>query len=222
MTERTKSSQSRALSARVRRDRSDIRELLIQSAVVEFAASGFNGASTRSIAERADAHQPQINYHFASKLELWRATVDHLFGLLDEKLTGIDDIEDPAESFAENIRRLVHFAAEHPHLNRIIVQEASSLNPRMLWLTNVHIRPRFNLRRQLWRNLQEAGIAAPIPDELVHHVLIGAASQPYVSSYETKLLLERQELDSRLVDAHAEGLVTTLLPGYRPPQRSGD
>ena len=200
-------------NTRRRRDRSDIRNLLIESAIIEFAAHGFEGSSTRSIAERADAHQPQINYHFASKFQLWRATVDHLFELLDKTFSGIDEIEDPAESFAAGIRRLVYFAAEHPHLNRIIVQESSSSNPRMQWLTEVHVRPRFEQRRKLWRDLQEAGVAAPIPDELVHHVLIGAASQPYVSSSETELLLGLEQLDWALINAHAEGLVTTLLPG---------
>tara|TARA_B110000238_G_C15996241_1_gene382398 strand:- start:642 stop:908 length:267 start_codon:yes stop_codon:yes gene_type:complete len=83
----------------------------------------------------------------------------------------------------------------------------------MQWLTEVHVRPRFEQRRKLWRDLQEAGVAAPIPDELVHHVLIGAASQPYVSSSETELLLGLEQLDWALINAHAEGLVTTLLPG---------
>jgi AcrR family transcriptional regulator len=50
--------------------------------LVEFAAKGFHGASTRSIAERVDAYQPQINYHFESKEALWTAAVDHLFDLL--------------------------------------------------------------------------------------------------------------------------------------------
>ena len=59
--------------ARVRRTRSDLREQLLESALVEFAAKGFDGASTRSIAERVDAHQPQINYHFDSKEALWTA-----------------------------------------------------------------------------------------------------------------------------------------------------
>ncbi|NBR91752.1 MAG: TetR/AcrR family transcriptional regulator, partial [Rhodobacteraceae bacterium] len=45
----------------------------------EFARNGFAGASTRAIAIRAGAHQPQINYHFSSKEALWRAVVDDLF-----------------------------------------------------------------------------------------------------------------------------------------------
>ena len=46
---------------------------LLDAALVEFAAHGFAGASTRAIAERAGAHQPQINYHFSSKEALWQA-----------------------------------------------------------------------------------------------------------------------------------------------------
>ena len=46
----------------------------------EFAAAhGFDGASTRAIAARAGVHPPQINYHFQSKAELWRAAVEVLF-----------------------------------------------------------------------------------------------------------------------------------------------
>jgi AcrR family transcriptional regulator len=210
----TKTSDERpARRRRSRRDRSDIRDLLIDSAVIEFAAHGFAGASTRQIAERADAHQPQINYHFASKLELWQATVDHLFGLLDREMEGLELIDDPAEALAESIRRLVRFASQHPHLNRIIVQEASSSNERMRWLTETHVRPRFDERRAVWRKLRRQGIAAPIPDELLHHVVIGAASLPYVNRSETLMLLGADRLDDSLVERHAEALVATLLPG---------
>ena len=75
--------------SRVRRTRSDLRERLLESALVEFGAKGFDGASTRSIAQRVDAHQPQINYHFDSKQALWTAAVDHLFALLDAELGGL-------------------------------------------------------------------------------------------------------------------------------------
>ena len=50
---------------RVRVAREDIRERLLDAALVEFGAKGFDGASTRAIARRIGAHQPQINYHFA-------------------------------------------------------------------------------------------------------------------------------------------------------------
>src|ERR1700716_1446773 len=73
---------------RLRRTRTDIREALLESALVEFGAKGFDGASTRAIAARIQAHQPQINYHFESKTALWTAAVDHLFGLLWDAFDG--------------------------------------------------------------------------------------------------------------------------------------
>src|SRR4029078_6054061 len=102
---------------RVRRNRSDIREALLESALVEFGEKGFDGASTRAIAARIHAHQPQINYHFESKTALWTAAVDHLFGLLREafdgaipaKLAGVD-VSELAAAFAYGIRRFVRFA----------------------------------------------------------------------------------------------------------------
>src|SRR3954447_7993205 len=81
--------------ATMRRSRDDIRQQLLDSALVEFGAKGFDGASTRSIAQRVDAHQPQINYHFESKEALWAAAVDHLFALLADDLV---DLRLPASS----------------------------------------------------------------------------------------------------------------------------
>src|SRR5829696_2421348 len=91
--------QAATTPARPRRSRDDIREQLLESALVEFGAKGFDGASTRAIARRIDAHQPQINYHFASKEALWAAAVDHLFGMLGDELAGVPEpagTDDPA------------------------------------------------------------------------------------------------------------------------------
>ena len=67
---------------RTRRTRSDLRGRLLDSALIEFGRKGFDGASTRAIADRVDAFQPQINYHFESKEALWAESVDHLFAQL--------------------------------------------------------------------------------------------------------------------------------------------
>ncbi|MBT8208682.1 MAG: TetR/AcrR family transcriptional regulator [Acidimicrobiia bacterium] len=198
---------------RVRRDRGDIRELLLEAATAEFGEHGFEGASTRAIAARVDAHQPQINYHFASKDDLWRSTVDHLFSLLDAAMVGVNEIEEPGEAFAESIRRLVRFAAVHPELNRIMVQEASSPSARMEWVTETHIRPRFEQRREIWKKLRRDGIAAPVDELVMHYVLIGAASLPYVNAPEAELLFGSSPTGPQRIEAHAESLVATFLPG---------
>src|SRR6202163_2802005 len=101
-------------TGRLRRVRTDIREALLESALIEFGAKGFDGASTRAIARRVEAHQPQINYHFETKAALWTAAVDYLFGLLGQALDGVlpatltdVDVSQLAAAFADGIRRFV-------------------------------------------------------------------------------------------------------------------
>ncbi|MCW2625232.1 TetR/AcrR family transcriptional regulator [Mycobacterium sp.] len=206
--------------ARVRRKRTDIREALLESALVEFGAKGFDGASTRAIAARIQAHQPQINYHFESKTALWTAAVDHLFGLLRATFRGVFPAKPTAigvpafaAAFAEGIRRLVRFVAEHPELNQIMMHEGTAATDRLEWLTETHIKPFFNGIRPAWQMLRDAGVAAPIDSDIFYYVLIGAASLPYVNAAEVRLLTGRDPKSPTWIDAHADGLVAILLPG---------
>jgi AcrR family transcriptional regulator len=206
--------------ARLRRARSDIREALLQSALVEFGAKGFDGASTRAIARRVEAHQPQINYHFESKAALWTAAVDYLFGLLGEALEGVMpadlpgiDVQHLAAAFADGIRRFVRFAAEHPELNQIMVHEGTAASDRLEWMTDTHVRPVFEAIRPAWQMLRDAGVAAPIDSEILYYVLVGAASLPYVNAPEVQLLTGQDPRTSKWIGAHGDGLVAILLPG---------
>jgi TetR/AcrR family transcriptional regulator len=205
---------------RVRRKRTDIREALLESALVEFGAKGFDGASTRAIASRVQAHQPQINYHFESKTALWTAAVDYLFGLLRDAIYGVipaklagAEVSELAAGFADGIRGLVRFAAAHPELNQIMVHEGTSPSDRLAWLTETHVKPFFNGIRPAWQMLRDAGVAAPIDSDIVYYVLIGGASLPYVNAAEVRLLSGRDPKSPTWIEAHADGLVSILLPG---------
>src|SRR5580704_17621597 len=144
----------------VRRTRHDIRDRLLESALVEFGAKGFEGASTRSIAQRIDAHQPQINYHFASKEALWFGAVDHLFGVLRGELADLplpgatDNPVQVASAFAEAIRQFVRFAAAHPELNRIMVHAATEDSDRLRWMVERHVRPIYDVIRVAWQQMR--------------------------------------------------------------------
>jgi AcrR family transcriptional regulator len=211
----------------VRRTREDIRQRLLDSALVEFGAKGFDGASTRSIAQRVDAHQPQINYHFASKEALWAAAVDHLFHRLGAELADLtrpaatDDPAQLASAFAEGVRRFVRFAAAHPELNQIMVHEATEDSDRLRWMVERHVRPMYDATRVVWQKLRDAGIAAPIDAAMVHYVIVGAASLPFVNAPEARLLTGAEPTDPAWVEAHADGLVVTLLPGLSGLDRDG-
>lgn len=190
------------------------REALLDAALAEFAAHGFEGASTRAIAAAAGTHQPQINYHFASKEALWMATVDHLFGRLDAAVR--DELGDTAPGwahragFAANIRAFVRAVAQIPELNRIMVQEATIASDRLRWIVERHTRPRFDHVTRAWRRLRGQPAVADIDEVVLYYSLVGAASLAYVNAPEARLL-GHDTLTAEFIDAHADALVTMLL-----------
>ena len=202
-----------------RRDRDNIRDLLLEAAIAEFAQKGFDGASTTSIAKRADAHQPQINYHFSNKSELWQAAVDQVFSELDEVIATTDFPADPEAAFTALIRGLVEFAAARPELHQIMVQEATAASERLEWITNTHTRPRYEQLRTLWTALQDRGVAAPIDPKLIYYVTIGTTSLMYVNCAEARMLLGESPSTEAIIDDHVAGIVAMMLPGYKPSAR---
>ena len=195
-----------------RRPTGDLLEALLDAAEVEFAARGVEGASTRSIAHQAGAHQPQINYHFTSKALLWRAVVDRLFAAIDAAADPSPDV-DPAVAMAEGLRRFVAFSAERPALNRIINLEATSDTERLRWLVDVHLRPRFDATAQLWNQTRGAGRGADLAATEVWDLLTAFGALRFANAPMVSMLEGTDHLDPR---AHAERLLAILFPEGAP------
>ena len=203
---------------RPRQERAErTRAALLDAALHEFAAHGFDGASTRTIASLAGTHHPQINYHFESKAALWRAAVDHLFDRFDaafEAAGAPDPDACPREAIAQGIRALVRAVSQVPELNRMMVQEATEDSERLAWIVDRHVRRRFALVSELWRAVSdEPGTThlADVDESIVYYTLVGGASLIYVNAPEARRLTGCEPTNPTLVDAHADALVTMLL-----------
>ena len=81
------------------------RERILAAAIQAFAAGGFQGVSTREIAEAAGVTDPLLFYHFKSKADLYLAAVqDQLEKLgqgLDTALSATTDAKARLRSFVE-------------------------------------------------------------------------------------------------------------------------
>ncbi|MEM9564281.1 MAG: TetR/AcrR family transcriptional regulator [Actinomycetota bacterium] len=206
---------------RTRRNRGSevIRDALVNAAIVEFAANGFEGASTRRIAEAAGAHQSQITYHFDTKDELWKRSLERMVGELEAAIAAATERhgEDPRALLEATIRGLVELAAHRPELSRIMMHEATSESERLAWLTATHTgRLRAVLDRQWDRFQREAG-AAPIASDLLYHTVIGAASLLYANAPEARLM-GVDPAEPAVVKRHADALVALFL-GPAPEER---
>ncbi len=207
---------------------------------MEFSTNGFEAASTRAIAARAGVHQPQIHYHFDTKDSLWRAAVEHLFDQLDRSislgdlLVGGPPPEDPTADAqpAEDglprhhpgesrppdardvlealIRRFVRFAAEHPELNRIMVQEDTKDSERLAWITDNHVRARFDGMTALLATAAVPHLRDADP-LVLYYSLIGAASLLYVNAPEGRRLTGREPTDPAVIERHADALVAMFV-----------
>jgi len=194
------------------RQREATRERILEAAVETFAEKGFLGSSTREIARRASANQGLITYHFRSKDELWRAAADSIFKRLGSQLAQrLDalDLSDPRERAREAIRQYVRFAAAHPELFRIMVDEGRVADDRMKWLVDTHLRPRFEA---ISPGLIDV---VGIDESLVPHafyVLAGAASLMFAVAPECRRLTGLDPLTAQAVETHADYVARLLVP----------
>lgn len=82
----------------------DRRQLILEAALDVFAEQGFEGATTKAIAARADVTHGLIYFYFASKEDLFQAAFEHtLRGAFDElKLPGADELEEEPAAVIEH------------------------------------------------------------------------------------------------------------------------
>jgi AcrR family transcriptional regulator len=194
------------------RQREATRERILDAAVEAFAEKGFLGASTREIARRAGTNQGLITYHFRSKDELWRASADRIFEELGRRLAerlGALELADPRERAREGVREYVRFAAAHPELFRLMVDEGKVADDRMEWLVDAHLRPRFEA---ISRGLMQA---AGIDEALLPHAfyaLAGAASLIFAVAPECRRLTGLDPGTREAIETHADFVARLLVP----------
>lgn len=206
---------SKTASTRKSRSSSiEVQERLLQVAAVEFASHGFEGASTRRIADQAGIFQAQIGYHIGSKDDLWRATVDFLFARLRTELdraipSGPDEpVIDPVEVFADVIRRHVRHTAKHPELSRIMLMETAKKSPRVDWLLKNHVRPALAALQLVWEEVRAAGHGRNLPAEEVFMFMIGLAPTPFAQAGLMRPLLGIARCTP---ERHAESMIEWIL-----------
>ena len=192
----------------------EVRERVLRAAAGEFASHGFEGASTRRIADEAGIFQAQIGYHVGSKDDLWRATVDYLFARLRTELekavpSGADEpVSDPAATFADVIRLHVCHTAKHPELSRIMQVETAKKSARVDWLLRNHVRPTLAALALVWDEVRASGCGRNLPAEEVFMLMIGLAPTPFAQAGLMRPLLGAERCTP---ERHAESMIEWIL-----------
>ena len=67
----------------------DTRRRILETAIEAFAVNGYDGVSTRQLAERAGVNLPAIQYYFGSKEGLYRAAIDHIVRQIEGQMAPV-------------------------------------------------------------------------------------------------------------------------------------
>lgn len=198
------------------------RDSILQGALEEFAALGFNGATTRGIASRVGLSNGVIRYHYESKEKLWFAAVEYLFTQLDEE-TRSDPIErekmmqGDVDMFRAWLRRYVYYCARHPEHARIIFQECVAKSGRLEVAVERYIKPSHQDALIILDGLKEVGIFPKHVNSIsILYIISGACQTVFALAPEVDASLGYDSLSDEAIEAHADAVVSIFFPQNRP------
>ncbi len=172
----------------------DVRERVLHAALECFGVFGFEGTSTRAVAERAGLSHPLLLYHFVSKEQLWHSTMEdvlsHYRQKLDERLARTDRLN-AAEGLRAFVENFVRFSARVPQLQRIMTQESTQGSERIHWLLDTHLKVSFAAICKLIRRAQAAGQVRRGDPARLYYAIVGLGGTLLSVSSEFKILTGR-------------------------------
>ena len=115
---------------RVRRTTAEIRALILQAALAEFAARGFAGATTRHIAARAEVAEPLIFNNFGSKVALFAEAVLEPFNQRFSEFQAQSDMLPPdrQQRSAHFVHSLYPFLRDNADMLLALVKSSGELD----------------------------------------------------------------------------------------------
>lgn len=196
------------------RQKEATRANILEAALHEFSTHGFDGTSTREIAERAQVHHALIKYHFQSKDALWRAAVTFLF---ERQLAQIDqsprleDYEDKKDYARAMLRQRVYYWARHPEHARLMVQESCRDTERFRWMVDMFIMKTSKSSGAFVQWLQDEGLVPPASLPALVYILVGGAQLFYTLAPEVQRAWGVDPTNPAVIEAHVEAFVRLVI-----------
>lgn len=165
----------------------EVRERILHAALECFGAFGFEGTSTRAVAERANVTHTLVIYHFQSKDQLWIATMEAALGTYaDAMKANLENADQRSakEALSIFIDQFVRLSARQPQIHRILTTEGNQETSRLEWIIENFIRWHFTAVRDLIRRGQVEGTVRECDPARLYYLIIGAGGTPFTLSTE--------------------------------------
>ncbi|WP_176596784.1 MULTISPECIES: TetR/AcrR family transcriptional regulator [Sphingobium] len=183
----------------------DTRERILVAAIREFALGGFDGVSTRTVAEAAGVRHALVTYHFQGKEGLWRAALDRTVRTFVERqrarrggLRGVDDVQKLRLLLEDFIR----YSAENTDLHRLMTHAASGSSPQLEEMISEYLSGYFAMIADLIVKAQKAGAFVQGDPNHLHYLFIGATTRVFMQSPEVEKIIGCSPLSDAFVRKH--------------------
>jgi AcrR family transcriptional regulator len=196
-----------------------VRQAILEAALDQFSSVGFEGVTTRGLAEACGVNHSLITYHFGTKLELWQALMEEIFrsyrARLARRTDGLGDLE-PDVALKVGIRDFVAFCAERPELHRIMTIEGRRKTERLQWLAERHLRPVYEAGRQQIIEGQKRGTVKPGDPGRLYYAVIALAGTSFAFAPEFELVTGAAPDRSRDIEETVALIERVLFVDRRP------
>lgn len=172
----------------------EVRQRVLQAALECFGAFGFDGTSTRAVADRAQVTHTLVLYHFGTKEELWLATMEDALGTysqaMSENLRNLEGVS-AANALKSFIEKFVRLSAKYPQIHRIMTMEGNQDTARLHWVINHYLRDHFTAVRDIIRKAQDDGTVRDCDAARLYYYIIGGGGTLFTLSTEYRELTGR-------------------------------
>ncbi|MEL6874935.1 MAG: TetR/AcrR family transcriptional regulator [Pseudomonadota bacterium] len=179
-----------------------------------FAIAGFDGTTTRQIADDMGVAQSLLLYHFKNKDELWKAVMrqifDRAFEIGKEEAAKAAAI-DPKSQLVTGIRGFVRICQEEPELHRLMTLEGRSRTERLEWLAEKYLKLAHKKSVALIEQCQSKGQVKKGDPTLLYYSIIGIAGTMF--SFEPEIALLSPDTTPPDPEAVEERVVAALFVG---------
>ena len=203
------------------RDQNDASLAIRQAALTVFAQSGFDRASIAEIAKAANVAKPLIHYHFASKEVLWKSAVSYAqAALMAETLLFQDRLShlNPMQSIEFISEKMVEFAASHPQLVRIVVDETGKGGSRAEWLFEHFLLPSYAMGQTIIDRISKElklGSTKPRAEHLLP-VMLGVMNFPFLEAEIIRRAYGKDVYSKTYVKRHGKVMFNVLKTFFMP------
>jgi AcrR family transcriptional regulator len=204
MTLSTQTTNGKSASQDVRSRRE---EEILAAATALFAEQGYTNADTQALADRLGVGKGTLYRYFASKRELFLATVDRQVAQFHEAMqAAIADVKDPLQRFARAVETYLKLFADHPEFVELSVQERAYYKDVALERREKYLQP----WKELFRDLIAAGRVRDVPVERITDVLCDLLHGTMFSNYLDGRRRSPEEQARDILDIAFHGILSDL------------